>query len=172
MSLKEDYIKSLKMEYLAGEGGYFCETYRAIKQQVLVDGNRCYKLSRTLSQNDTVVKVEQGESVNRDLYTTIYYLIENTNEPHVNKSDIIHFFHDGCSVKYSWIMLKTGQLFQAVLGKDIARGQRLHLMVPGDSLKWATVLPQEGISENIVIREIVWKRTMRYCFRRLYALLG
>ena len=126
-------MKMFNMQYLEGEGGYFCETYRA-DNQVVIDKGNVMRLSKQGPKSTTEVGYEEvGKQ--RDLYTTIYYLMEKTNAPCVNKSDIIHFFHDGCPVQYCWINMETGDLKEAVIGKDAAQGQCLHLMVPRGTLQ-------------------------------------
>eukprot|EP00794_Sanderia_malayensis_P012691 gene12691-13993_t len=156
-SRKEYYIKALNMEYLDGEGGFFREIYRSLNRDVLVENSTTFKLMkkmRKLSQDEFGIPScppptgKEGEGEHRELYTTIYFLMEKVNEPHVNKSDIIHFYHDGCPIHYFWIDLTTGVLSEAVLGKDIMNGQCLHLMVPGNTLKWGVVVNEGQFSSQ------------------------
>eukprot|EP00112_Aurelia_sp_Birch-Aquarium-sp1_P013694 Seg2919.1 transcript_id=Seg2919.1/GoldUCD/mRNA.D3Y31 product="putative protein" protein_id=Seg2919.1/GoldUCD/D3Y31 len=128
------------------EAGFFCKVYRADNQVITDNGNTM--LMSKQGPKSTTCEVEKGEDgKRRDLYTTIYYLMEKTNAPCVNKSDIIHFFHDGCPVKYCWINMDTGELKEAVVGKDPSQRQCLHLMVPRDTLKWAVVL-DNGVDDR------------------------
>ena len=136
MSLKDKYVKKFNMQYLEGEGGYFVELYRASDQKLEIHEGKHAVMKAAVTSDE-----KKADAVRcRDLYTTIYYLMEKTNAPHVNKSDHVHFFHDGGAVKYYWLDMECKQLHHAVLGSDVGNGQHLQLMVPGGTLKWAVVL--------------------------------
>ena len=129
------------MQYLEGEGGYFVEIYRSTDQKLEVRDGK----PMLLNQSDDRKKDEHVKQ--RDLYTTIYYLMEKTNAPCVNKSDHIHFYHEGSPVKYYWLDMDTKKLDHAVLGGNVAEGQHLQLMVPRGVLKWAEVL-DDGVNDR------------------------
>jgi len=107
MSLKEKYVKLLNMQYLEGEGGYFVEIYRANDQRIEVHDESTMVLKQQTASDDTK---QDGRVKQRDLYTTIYYLIEKIGPPHSNLSDHIHFFHDGAPVKYYWLDTKNKKI--------------------------------------------------------------
>lgn len=69
----------------------------------------------------------------RPLMSAIYYLLTD-DEPvdhfHVNRSDILHFFHCGSPITY-YLIGADGQLETHLLGNDLGAGQRPQLLVPG-----------------------------------------
>jgi uncharacterized protein len=65
--------------------------------------------------------------------TSIYYLLTSdspTGHWHLNRSDILHFWHLGAPVEY-FMIHPDGTLETAVLGPDLAAGQQLQLVVRG-----------------------------------------
>ena len=141
--MNQDFISQLNLQPLEGEGGYFVEVYRARDKKVDISDRKL----TTLQQGESLYAKNDNSGAKRDLYTTIYYLMDKTNAPHVNKSDHIHFYHYGGPIKYYWLDMEGKKLETAVLGSNIAEGQRLHLMVPGGTLKWAEVL-DDGINHR------------------------
>ncbi len=100
------------------EGGYFSETYR----------------SAVIIQTDRNPR-------ERFLLTSIYYLLTDDRPIgyfHVNKSDIIHYFHSGSPLTY-FIISPDGVLEKFTLGNDVAKGHQFQLIVKGGYWK-ATVL--------------------------------
>jgi len=101
------------------EGGYFRRTFQA----------------------DHRDKIDQGNGP-RFTMTSIFYLL-TADSPvghwHLNRSDIIHYFHLGAPVHY-YLILPDGTLETAVLGPDLAAGQQLQLTVRGGTWK-ASHLP-------------------------------
>ncbi len=75
--------------------------------------------------------------------TAIHYLLTDDSPIghwHRNESDIVHFHHLGAPVHY-YLLHPDGRLETAVLGPDLAAGQRLQLTVQGGVWK-ASHLPQ------------------------------
>ena len=143
MSIKEKYLKQLNMQYLEGEGGYYIETHRAKDQRLEIRDEDAMVLQHAVSDDSR----KDLQATRRDLYTTIYYLMERCTPPVLNKSDHVHFYHDGSPIKYYWLDMKNKKLEHAVLGPNIADGQHFHVMVPGGVLKWAEVL-DDGINDR------------------------
>jgi len=74
--------------------------------------------------------------------TSIHYLLTDDSPIghwHRNESDIVHFHHLGGPVHY-YMLHPDGRLETAVLGPDLAAGQRLQLTVQGGVWK-ASHLP-------------------------------
>lgn len=101
------------------EGGYFRRTFQA-------------------DQRD---KIDQGDGP-RFTMTSIFYLLTRDSPVghwHLNRSDIIHYYHLGAPVHY-YLIHSDGRLETAVLGPDLAAGQQLQLAVRGGTWK-ASHLP-------------------------------
>ena len=117
---KDILSKSLNLQPLSDEGGYFAETYR---------GNETIKTDR--------------DGVHRSNITIIYYLMSydmgGRNYLHGNKSDIVHFFHEGWPVKYTTIS-PQGEIEEFIMGKDATKGQVPQLIVKGGYYKTARVM--------------------------------
>ncbi|TXS89571.1 cupin domain-containing protein [Parahaliea maris] len=116
---RETIIRELQLEGHV-EGGYFSRTFQADHRP----------------QIDT----EAGE---RYTLTSIYYLLTEDSPIghwHRNRSDIIHYWHLGAPVHY-YMIHPDGRLETAVLGPDLAAGQRLQLVVRGGIWK-ASHLPE------------------------------
>ncbi len=92
------------------EGGYFRRSYTADQQ---------------LSGDD---------SLRRPLMSSIFYLL-TADSPighlHRNRSDILHFWQGGAPLHYT-LLLPNGDIKEVVMGPDLAAGQQLQLLVPGD----------------------------------------
>ena len=110
---KTTLIKQLNLtEHI--EGGYFAKTYQS-----------------QLQAND------------RALLSSIYYMLTDDRPIghfHVNKSDIVHYFHLGSPMTYLTIS-PTGQLDTFILGPDITKGHMLQKVVHGGYWK-ASILEQ------------------------------
>ncbi|MCP4161760.1 MAG: cupin domain-containing protein [Deltaproteobacteria bacterium] len=114
---KELIIKKLSLTKHI-EGGYFGETYRS---EGLIETDR--------------------ENSSRSILTSIYYMLtddRNIGYFHVNKSDIIHYFHGGSALTYL-IIHPNGKLEKIKLGNDLLNGQVPQLIVRGGCYK-ATIL--------------------------------
>lgn len=92
------------------EGGYFKRTFQA----------------------DHRAKIDQGDGP-RFTITSIFYLLTQDSPVghfHLNKSDIVHYYHLGSPISY-YMIHPDGRLETAVLGPDILAGQQLQLTVLG-----------------------------------------
>jgi predicted cupin superfamily sugar epimerase len=101
------------------EGGYYRRTFQA----------------------DHRSGIESPDGVRYTL-TSIYYLLtaaSPTGHWHLNRSDILHYFHLGAPVDY-YLIFPDGALQRARLGTDLAAGEQLQLAVPGGVWK-ASHLP-------------------------------
>ena len=115
---KETVIRELGLEGHV-EGGYYRRTFQA----------------------DHRAKIDQGEG-DRFTMTSIFYLLTDDGPIghwHLNKSDIIHYYHLGSPVHY-YLIHSDGRLETAVLGPDLSAGQQLQLTVKGGLWK-ASHLP-------------------------------
>ena len=103
------------------EGGYFSETHRSA---MLIDTDR--------------------DGKKRSVFTSIFYMLTDDRPIgyfHMNKSDIMHYFHAGSPLTY-YIIEPNGELKKIKLGPDIYDDQHMQLLVKGGCWK-ATVL-EEG----------------------------
>lgn len=114
------------------EGGFFKRTYQA---------------------NDAdMINTEAGD---RYLMTSIFYMLTKaspTGHFHLNKSDIVHYYHLGDPILYTLIH-PDGTLEEIIMGPDVVNRQRLQLTVKGGVWKASSLLPgSEGfglISEAV-----------------------
>ena len=85
------------------------------------------------------------ESGDRVTMTSIYYLL-SAKSPighfHMNKSDIMHFFHKGDPITY-YMLNADGSLQTTVLGPDPTQGHQMQMMVKGGTWK-ASKIPTDG----------------------------
>ena len=105
----EQIIDSLSLEPHP-EGGYFRRTFTS-------------KRTANLGPDDS----------GRPTLTCIYYLLTSDSpigRLHVNRSDIVHFFHAGSPIEYR-LVTPSGELKTAILGPDIDSGHQYQLHVPG-----------------------------------------
>lgn len=96
------------------EGGYFRRTFQA-------DHREC---------------VDQGDGP-RFTMTSIYYMLTRESPVgrwHLNRSDIVHYFHLGSPVSY-YLIDAEGRLETVELGPDLEAGQQLQLSVRGGMWK-------------------------------------
>ena len=130
------YIKHLNMEKHPTDNGFFVETVRSGEKVV--------------SDN------QQRLRSKRDAYTVIYYLLTsgkkmNLVHPehdlsseafipfHSNKSDIMHYYHDGWPITYIILDPLTGDVEEKTLGPKLEEGHHLHICVGGGKFKAATI---------------------------------
>ena len=98
----DDIITSLNLVPHPTEGGYFRRTY----------------------QSDLNCNTENGRRI---LLTSIYYMLTRENSIgflHRNKSDIIHYYHLGASIKYT-LVSPDGVLSEKILGPNIDKNESL-----------------------------------------------
>ncbi|MBL3590539.1 MAG: cupin domain-containing protein [gamma proteobacterium endosymbiont of Lamellibrachia anaximandri] len=90
---------------------------------------------RTYQSEHLTIPTDIGKP--RPLLTSIYYLLSNDSPIgylHKNRSDIIHYFHSGSSLTYH-IIHPEGRVERVIMGKDLAAGQKLQLIVKGGCWK-------------------------------------
>jgi predicted cupin superfamily sugar epimerase len=79
------------------------------------------------------------------MMSSIFYMLTK-DKPigyfHKNKSDIIHYFHDGDPVRY-YVLTENGILTTQVMGRDLNQGQKLQLVVTGGSWKASELLGEK-----------------------------
>ncbi len=117
---KQDLIQNLNLQEHP-EGGYYSETYRS---PTIVDTDR--------------------EGKQRPAMTSIYYLLTDDrpiDHFHINKSDIMHYFHAGSPVTYL-VVDSSGNLEKFKLGLDVANGERPQILVPAGY--WKAAVLEEG----------------------------
>lgn len=117
----EDVAKALN---LSGhlEGGFFRRTYQA---------DDYAKLS-----------TDKGE---RFILTSIFYMLTSQSPIghfHLNKSDIVHYYHMGDPIRYT-LIYPDGKLEQVIMGSDVTKGELLQLTVNGGIWKSSELLDGE-----------------------------
>lgn len=114
MMTKEDWVRRLGLEPHV-EGGYFKQTEKA-SERLDFSGKE------------------------RALYTSIYFLLEETNPSHFHRltADEIWYFHAGEALTVHMIT-PDGHYEAVTLGLDLSKGQRLHYCVPKGTIFGSTV---------------------------------
>ncbi|MBU3068444.1 cupin domain-containing protein [Aestuariicella sp. G3-2] len=108
------------------EGGYFRRTYQ--------------------SDNRPSLDTEYGSRLR---LTSIYYLLTDDSPIghwHLNRSDILHFFHLGRPITY-YLLDASGNLSTQVMGPDPSLGHQLQLLVPGGTWKASCLTSSEDKAE-------------------------
>lgn len=116
---KQQVIEILGLERHV-EGGYFKRTFEASHRP----------------------KIDFGDGP-RFTMTSIYYMLTDTSPIghwHLNKSDIIHYYHLGGAMTY-FLIEPDGSVKTVVLGPDILQGQQLQFTVKGGTWKASTLNP-------------------------------
>ena len=109
----ETLIRELRLERHI-EGGYYRRTFQA----------------------DHRPRIDLGDG-ERYTMTSIYYLLTQESPVghwHLNKSDILHFFHLGEPVTY-YLIHPDGRMETVVLGPDPSKGHQLQMAVKGGTWK-------------------------------------
>lgn len=117
---KETVIQTLNLQSHV-EGGYYKRTFEA-------------------SHRD---KIDYGDGP-RFTMTSIFYMLTNDapiGHWHLNKSDIIHYYHLGGPLTY-YLINQQGELSKVVLGPDITKGQVLQFTVKGGTWKATQLSPK------------------------------
>tara|TARA_Y200000002_G_scaffold16631_2_gene12983 strand:- start:1424 stop:2035 length:612 start_codon:yes stop_codon:yes gene_type:complete len=110
---KEDIISYLELEKHI-EGGFFRRTYES-KRKLKIDNDSRDRLS----------------------LTSIFYLLTSDSSVghfHLNKSDIVHYYHIGDPIIY-YLISPDGQLTTHKLGNNLQNNEDLQLTVPGGTWK-------------------------------------
>jgi len=119
---KEQVVNALNLQSHV-EGGYYKRTFEASHRN----------------------KIDVGDGP-RFTMTSIYYMLTSESPIghwHLNKSDIIHYYHLGGPLTYYLIDSATGELSSVTLGPDIKKGQQLQFTVKGGTWK-ATKLSDDA----------------------------
>ncbi|MFJ7796124.1 cupin domain-containing protein [Pseudomonas sp. NPDC096950] len=114
------------------EGGYYRRTFQ--------------------SDHRAMVEIEGGQ---RYWMTSIYYLLTEDSPIghfHLNRSDIVHYYHLGDGIQYS-LIFPDGTLKTVVMGSDVVTGECLQLHVPGGV--WKASQLKDGASGYGLISEAV-----------------
>ncbi len=114
---KHDLIQQLSLQKHS-EGGYYSESYRS---PITIQTHRI--------------------GIDRATMTSIYYLLTDDSPIdvlHLNKSDIIHYFHLGSPITYL-VVDPEGILQKFTLGLDLNKGELPQLLIPGDYWKAAVL---------------------------------
>ncbi len=147
--IKQKIIKKLALEPHPSEGGYFKRSYTS----------------------DTEFNCSYGQ---RKILSSIYYMLTDDSPIgylHKNKSDIIHYFHNGSPITY-YIIHTDGQLEIIILGNDLSKGHQLQLTVKGGCWKASELekgefgLLSEAVSPGFEYEdmELAEETTIRECF--------
>lgn len=117
----EQVIASLSLSEHV-EGGYFKQTFKA--------------------DHRPPIATQHGDRVTM---TSIYYLL-SAKSPighfHMNRSDIMHYFHLGDPITY-YLIDEEGRLETHVLGPDPTKGHKMQMVVKGGTWK-ASKIPTNG----------------------------
>jgi predicted cupin superfamily sugar epimerase len=104
------------------EGGFFRRTYQA----------------------DDYAKLTTAKG-ERFILTSIFYMLTSQSPIghfHLNKSDIVHYYHLGDPIRYT-LIYPDGKVEQVIMGSDVTNGELLQLTVKGDIWKASELLPGE-----------------------------
>ncbi|HOX82486.1 MAG TPA: cupin domain-containing protein [Chryseolinea sp.] len=104
------------------EGGFYRETYRS-NQSML-----------------------SNEEQNRNVSTSIYYLLENKDKSHFHriKSDELWYFHQGKTLEI--VSIQNNNLVTILLGNDLSKGEVPQAMIPANVWFAARVKNEIGFS--------------------------
>jgi uncharacterized protein len=104
------------------EGGYYRQNYRS--------GETCINMNGDL----------------RSVCTSIYYMLEGTDRSHFHRiqSDELWFFHEGEALEI--VMLTAEGIERALLGNNLASGERPYFRVPADCWFAAKIKDEKGFS--------------------------
>ena len=111
------------------EGGFFRRTYEA--------------------ENLPRIITPDGERLSM---TSIYYLLSAKSPVghfHLNKSDIVHYFHMGEPVEY-FLIHPDGHLERHIMGTDLKAGEKLQLVVPGGIWKASRILSSNKTDYSLI----------------------
>ena len=90
-------------------------------------------------------RLQTPTASDRSSMTSIFYLLA-TPSPighfHINRSDIVHYFHLGDPISY-YLIHPDGNLEIVVMGNNLRAGQQLQMTVPGGVWK-ASQIPADG----------------------------
>lgn len=127
------------------EGGYFRRTYESKMKVCITEG------VDTRSENVTE-NADPNGGIRRHIMTSIYYLLTRESPimcMHLNRSDIIFYYHLGCPVEYLIINPFDGEISRERLGPDILSGQKPQVHIQGGRWRCGHMLTDlEGASSS------------------------
>ena len=133
------------------EGGYFRRTYESNMNVCITEG------VETRSENVTE-NADPNSGIRRHIMTSIYYLLTRESPimcMHLNRSDIIYYYHLGCPVEYLIINPFDGEISRETLGPDILSGQKLQVHIQGGRWRCGHMLTGASLSGYTLISEAV-----------------
>lgn len=143
---KDEIISLLGLEPHPFESGYFKRTYES--QQFMAESDN--------KSGDTSLD-DSRLGNRRRLCTSIFYLLTKDNPInilHRNKSDIIHYFHLGDTIKYTTVT-NEGMVKEQTVGANLKCGDQLQLLVPGGEWKAAQLCEDSGIGYGLISEVVV-----------------
>lgn len=137
---------------------------------------------RQIHQSEWMCETPDRPGGSRYGINTIYYLM-TADSPvghlHLNRSDIIHFFHAGSPITY-YTVSPQGELHRTVLGPDPEQGNLFQMTVPGGY--WKTSVLEQGefglLSEAVAPgfdyrdRELATPESIQHLFPQLWPQLA
>ena len=138
------------------EGGYFHRTYESKMNVSITDDEGTWS---TWSVNDP------NSGIKRHIMTSIYFLLTRESSimcMNLNRSDIIHYYHQGCPAEYLIINPRDlGDVSRERLGPDIFSGQKFQVLIPGGCWRCAHMLTGSELGANsdgpdILLRVKLW----------------
>lgn len=140
-------LRGLKSKAVAGSEAHLKSSHR-LSAEMVVDILRLDRhveggfFRRTYASD---YRLQTPSASDRSSMTSIFYLLA-TQSPighfHINRSDIVHYFHLGDPISY-YLIHPDGKLEIVVMGNNLRAGQQLQMTVPGGVWK-ASQIPADG----------------------------
>ena len=141
------FLRALKSNAVAGSEAHLKSSYR-LSAETVVENLRLDRhveggfFRRTYASD---YRLQTPTARDRCSMTSIFYLLA-TQSPighfHINRSDIVHYFHLGDPISY-YLIHPDGKLEIVVMGNNLLAGQQLQMTVPGGVWK-ASQIPADG----------------------------
>ena len=141
------FLRALKFKAVAGSEAHLKSSYR-LSAETVVENLRLDRhveggfFRRTYASD---YRLQTPTASDRSSMTSIFYLLA-TQSPighfHINRSDIVHYFHLGDPISY-YLIHPDGKLEIVVMGNNLLAGQQLQMTVPGGVWK-ASQIPADG----------------------------
>lgn len=122
-------IDKLNLIKLAGEGGYYRETYRSDRYLIV---NPCNENLKDHVYPCTNFEIKSSNI--RSVSTLIYYLLEGDQFSafHKVKYDEIWHFYKGCSVSL-YILTDDGEIMKIQIGNELENNENIQYVIKGDT---------------------------------------
>ena len=141
------FLRALKSKAFAGSEAHLKSSYRlsaeTVVENLALDRHVEGGFFRRTYASD--YRLQTPTASDRSSMTSIFYLLA-TQSPigyfHINRSDIVHYFHLGDPISY-YLIHPDGKLEIVVMGNNLLAGQRLQMTVPGGVWK-ASQIPADG----------------------------